>query len=529
MEQNSRRRLILMIMAIGVGAALIAAIKYAADWYLDYRQEKQLQTLTLNDNAFSEENVVRMAKSLAESPFLPPANNLPKDLAALNYDEHRDIRFSRENGPWFGKRLPFEIQFFHLGSLFQTSVVVNEVINGQSHPLPYAPAYFDYGKNKLDTKAFAKLGYAGFRLHAPLNTDAYYDELISFLGASYFRALGKGQKYGLSARGLAIDTAVQTGEEFPIFREFWVVRPKRKSESVTVYALLDSQSVTGAYKFIITPGENTVVEVDMVLFPRKEINKLGIAPLTSMYLFGENTKNKFDDHRPEVHDSDGLLVWNGQGEWLWRPLDNSKHLRISDFVDNNPKGFGLLQRDKDPAHYLDFEAYYEQRPSVWVEPIGDWGKGQVELVEIPSAQEIHDNIVAYWVPKKKPKPLKPLRFQYRLYWFSKMPVEKVPGDITATYTGIGGVSGMLETNKRKFVIDFDILNMEKEVKDGIASLDVSASEGEIVGKHLMYNPLTKGLTAYIDFVPNGKTSELRAAVVKKGKNISEVWSYQWLP
>ena len=223
------------------------------------------------------------------------------------------------------------------------------------------------------------------------------------------------------------------------------------------------------------------------------------------------------------------MIQNGAGEWLWRPLDNSKYLRISSFVDNNPKGFGLLQRDKNPEHYLDFEAHYEQRPSVWVEPTGDWGKGSVELVEIPSVQEIHDNVVAYWVPKKSPEPSEELSYKYKLYWFNDFPVEKHPGSITATYTGIGGVSGMLETNKRKFAIDFDILNMKSEVEKGIATIDASASEGKIVGKHLVYNPLTRGVTAYVDFEPNGKTSELRISIVKKGKAISEVWSYQWLP
>ena len=259
------------------------------------------------------------------------------------------------------------------------------------------------------------MGYAGFRLHYPLNTTEYYDELISFLGASYFRALGKGQKYGLSARGLAIDTAVQTGEEFPVFKEFWLKKPLRKDSNITLYALLDSPSVAGAYTFIITPGLNTTVDVDAVLFPRKPIGKLGIAPLTSMYLFGENSKNRFDDHRPEVHDSDGLLVWNGNDEWLWRPLDNSKYLRVSSFSDNNPKGFGLMQRDRKPEHYMDFEAMYEQRPSVWVEPLDDWGKGVVQLVEIPSVQEIHDNIVAFWIPNQKIEPGKEYRFRYMLH------------------------------------------------------------------------------------------------------------------
>ena len=510
-------------------AAVVLGINAGWDKYQEFRQAELARVMTVKDKKFDPGQLTEMAAALAAKPYVPPADNLPDELKKLNYDQYRDIRFSRENGPWYGKKLPFEIQFFHLGSLFLTSVPINEIVNGRIHPLKYSPAYFDYGKTRLNTDELSELGYAGFRLHNPLNTRKYYDELVSFLGASYFRALGKHQKYGLSARGLAIDTAVQTGEEFPIFREFWLGRPKRNDKSVTVYALLDSPSAAGIYTFVITPGENTVMDVDAKIFPRKEINKLGIAPLTSMYLFGENTKNKFDDHRPEVHDSDGLLVLNGNGEWLWRPLDNSKYLRISAFVDENPKGFGLLQRDRDPAHYLDFEANYEQRPSAWVEPVGDWGKGWIELVEIPSQQEIHDNVVAYWVPKEKAVPQKELHYRYRLYWFTKLPVKKVPGDITATYTGIGGVSGMLEDHKRKFVIDFDILNMQKEVEKGIATLEVSASEGEITGKHLMYNPVTKGLTAYIDFKPNGKTSELRASVVKKGKNISEIWSYQWLP
>ncbi len=523
------KRVIKISLWVAVGVAVFAGYSFLKTAYQEYRQEEINSSLVTENEVLNSEKLAAMAKSLAEKPYVAPVDDLPKELKELDYDRYRDIRFVRENGPWYGQKLPFEIQFFHVGGLFQTPVMLNQIVEGKSYPFEYSAAYFDYGKNRLDTSEFSDIGYAGFRLHYPLNTRKYYDELISFLGASYFRALGQGQKYGISARGLAIDTAVATGEEFPIFREFWIRRPKSKSKHIVVYALLDSPSAAGAYTFVINPGEITTIDVDAMIFPRKAVTKLGIAPLTSMYLFGENTKNRFDDHRPEVHDSDGLLVLNGNNEWLWRPLDNSPKLRISAFVDNNPKGFGLLQRDRNPAHYLDFEANYERRPSVWVEPLGNWGKGWVELVEIPSAQEIHDNVVAYWVPQEKIVPLQPLHYQYRLHWFSTLPVEKIPGDVTATYTGIGGVSGMLETQKRKFVIDFDILNMQQEVERGIPQLEVSASEGEISGKHLMYNPVTKGLTAYIDFVPNGKTAELRAVVTKKGKNISEVWSYQWLP
>ncbi len=517
-----------------VAALVIAAGAYFA-WqkYLLWQAESMAEEQAKLADGFNKEQLVEIAKKLSQKAYEKPVDNLPEELKNLDYDQHRDIRFVRENGPWYNKKLPFEVQFFHLGSMFQISVPINEIVNGKVQPIKYSSEFFNYGKNKLDTDALKNVGYAGFRLHYPLNTRQYYDELISFLGASYFRALAVGQKYGISARGLAIDTAVQTGEEFPIFKEFWLKRPKRYDQSIEVYALLDSPSVTGAYVFVITPGMNTTIKVDATLFPRKDINKLGVAPLTSMYLFGENSKNKFDDHRPEVHDSDGLLVWNGSGEWLWRPLDNSKYLRISSFSDNNPKGFGLMQRDRNPEHYMDFEAIYEQRPSVWVEPLEAWGKGVVQLVEIPSVQEIHDNIVAYWVPDEKIKAGKEYHYSYMLHWVNRLPVDNGLAKIEATYTGIGGVSGMLENEKRKFVIDFQnikIKNLKQAIEQGDVKANISVSEGDVKGHHLMYNPLTGGALLYMDFKPNGKTSEIRMNLEdKNGKRLSEIWSYQWLP
>lgn len=481
--------------------------------------------------AFSIEILKQKAEKLSESAYQPLPANLPDEFKRLSYDQYRDIRFKREQGPWYNQRRPFEIQFFHIGSIFQSPVLVNEIVDGKVVPLTYRPEYFDFGKNHfLPQNLNQSLGFAGFRLHAKLNSPTYYDELVAFLGASYFRALAKGQKYGLSARGLAIDTALQSGEEFPVFKEFWIVRPTRKSKDIKLYALLDSPSATGAYKFVINPGKNTVMDVEAYLYPRKAIKKLGVAPLTSMYLFGENTKNRFDDHRPEVHDSDGLLIHNGNNEWLWRPLDNSQYLRISSFEDFNPKGFGLMQRDRNPRHYLDFEANYEKRPSVWVQPMEDWGKGIVQLVEIPSIQEIHDNVVAYWVPDEAIEPGKEYAFKYRLNWCNSVPDDNGLAKVLSTYTGIGGVSGMLETDKRKFVISFSKLpNLQKDIQNGAILPDVSVSEGKIKGVHLMYNPLTKGAMLYIDIVPNGKTAELRAMLRKNGAPASEVWSYQWLP
>ncbi len=528
--QRMRKKILWSVVGLLI---IIGAGYFSYHQYIDWQAEDEADEQAKLADGFDSDSLAAIARNLADRAYEAPDDKVPAELKNLDYDEHRDIRFVRENGPWFNKHLPFEVQFFHLGSMFQVSVPINEIVKGKVLPIKYSSQFFNYGKNKLDGKHFEDLGYAGFRLHYPLNTTEYYDELISFLGASYFRALGKGQKYGLSARGLAIDTALQTGEEFPIFKEFWLKRPSRRDSNITVYALLDSPSVAGAYTFVITPGLNTTIEVNAVLFPRKPINKLGIAPLTSMYLFGENSKNKFDDHRPEVHDSDGLLVWNGNDEWLWRPLDNSKYLRLSSFADNNPKGFGLMQRDRNPEHYMDFEAMYEQRPSVWVEPLDNWGKGVVQLVEIPSIQEIHDNIVAFWIPDEKIEPGKEYRFRYMLHWANEVPVDNGLAKVEATYTGVGGVSGMLETEKRKFVVDFSglkIKNIKQAIEAGEIKADVSISEGNIKGTHVMYNPLDDGVLVYVDFKPNGKTSEIRISLVNKdGKALSEVWSYQWLP
>lgn len=487
---------------------------------------------------FSSDIVLKKAIELSKSSYQEPPK-ISKELADLSYDQYRDIRFIRENGPWYHNHSPFEIQFFHLGGLFLNPVVIHEVIRGKSRPFVYDKSFFDYGKNNLSLSENPR-GYSGFRLHYPLNRRTYYDELISFLGASYFRALGKNLKYGLSARGLAVDTAEQTGEEFPIFREFWIERPFGRAREIKVHALLDSPSIVGAYTFRIRPGTNTIIDVDVILIPRKKIKKLGIAPLTSMYLFGENTKNQFDDYRPEVHDSDGLLIRNGRDEVLWRPLDNTKVLRVSSFEDENPKGFGLLQRDRNVSHYWDFEAFYEQRPSVWIEPIGHWGKGVVQLVEIPSQQEIHDNVVAYWVPANPVVPGQPLKFQYRMYWGANVLMGLGKASVVDTFTGIGGISGVPEVRKRKFVIHFDVSDLmstdknvhntiEADLNSGDLKAEVSATTGNIMESVTKYDPISKRVLVYFDFKPENAVSELRVLLKKNDLPVSEIWSYQWLP
>src|SRR5205085_6387853 len=155
---------------------------------------------------------------------------------------------------------------------------------------------------------------------------------------------------------------------------------------VTVYALLESQRATGAYRFDIVPGAETVVRVQARLYLRAaatQVATLGIAPLTSMFFSGENQPRR-GDFRPEVHDSDGLQVATGDGEWLWRPLQNPARMTVTSFAVRELRGFGLMQRDRTFSSYEDTEARYERRPSAWVRPLSDWGPGRVELVQLPT-------------------------------------------------------------------------------------------------------------------------------------------------
>jgi periplasmic glucans biosynthesis protein len=406
---------------------------------------------------FAFADVVKLARERAAHPYKDRSPKLPASLAHLSYQQYQDIRFRARFALWRNQSL-FETQFFHRGFNFDRRVDIYEVSRGAVYAIDYQPEWFDFGKlAALARHLPAHLGFAGFRVHFPLQTPAYKDELIAFLGGSYFRVLGRNQVYGLSARGLAIDTASTRGEEFPWFTSFWLVKPRAEANVLTLYALLDSPSVAGAYEFQVQPGDATRVWVTAELFPRKKIVKLGIAPLTSMFLYGTDPAgHRFDDYRPQVHDSDGLLMQTGTGEWLWRPLVNPRKLEVNRFMDQSPRGFGLIQRDRDFNDYQDGDAQFERRPSYFIQPIGDWGKGGVELVEIPTDEDIHDNIVAYWVPSQPVDAGKPLEFRYLLSAYLHSPFWPARGRVIATRTGGFPVNGVTNAGNgvRRIMIDY---------------------------------------------------------------------------
>ena len=471
------------------------------------------------------------ARALAAAPYAAPPTSVPKAVAHLDWDGFQSIQFRPEHALWAGAALGFELQFFHLGMQFRRPVRMHEVVDGVVREIAYDPAMFDLSKSGLEAATLPHdLGFAGFRVCAAPD---FQRDVAAFLGASYFRAVGGTMQYGLSARGLAVDCGLQRAEEFPDFTAYWFERPAAGAKTLVVYALLDSPSIAGAYRFEITPGEPLVMRVDTALYPRKFIERLGIAPLTSMFLCGPNDRRNGDDWRPSIHDSDGLSIWNGGGEWIWRPLVNPPAVRVNTFADDNPHGYGLLQRDRNFDHYQDDGVWYDRRPSVWVEPLSGWGKGAVDLLEIPIAHESLDNIVAFWNPAEPVAKGKEYLYAYRLHWGSKMPAGPTLAHTAATWTGIGGqVGGTREHFSRRFVVDFaggDLATLPPDAKvEPVITL--SRGKTELVSARPLES--IKGWRAMFDVRPEDASIEpidIRMYLRSGDRALTETWLYQWAP
>jgi len=469
--------------------------------------------------------VQQRAAALAAEPYVKKSPDLPPFLADLNYDQYRDIRFQPGQSLWLKDRLPFQVQFFSRASMFGEQVKVNIVDKDKLLPVDFEPEMFDFGRLPVPAEVPNDLGFAGFRLHYPFNKRNVFDEVAAFLGASYFRAVGRRQVYGLSARGLALNTARDKGEEFPVFREFWLEKPAHKVKQIILYALLDSPSVSGAYRFVIKPGGGTEINVKVYLYFRDDVEALGVAPLTSMFYHGKTTQHYIDDFRPEVHDSDGLWIVAGNGEQLWRPLNNPQRLASSYYTINNPRAFGLLQRERDFSAYQDLEANYHRRPGAWVEPVGDWGEGTVELVEIPTGDEYHDNIVAFWMPAEPVTAGSRRSFEYKLTFGDEPETGHYQARSSGTLIGAGADT---QSGQRKFVIDFVGADLRELQETSEVVAEISSSTG-VIGKPLIQrNPFTKGYRVYFDFTPGDEAlAELRCNLRSGNDVLTETWSYQW--
>lgn len=472
--------------------------------------------------------VRRRAIELARTAFVPPAERLAPAMAAMGYDEYRDLKFRPGQAVWHGMGLGFELQYFPAAYIYRSPVDIYLVDHGSVVQVSARREMFDFSLQEHRVPVGAPLSFSGFRIHAPLNGPGLYDEVLVFQGSSYFRGLGKGHSYGLSARGLAIGTGSSRPEEFPLFRAFWIERP-RDAGSITVHALLDSVSVTGAYTFRIRPGAETVMHVAAELFPRTDVEEVGLAPLTSMFLKDTHDDDGPADFRPAVHDSDGLAVWNSGGERLWRPLINPPQVQNTTILEDKLRGFGLIQRARSFADYEDLQADYHTRPSAWVEPGDMWGAGAVRLVELPTAEEYYDNIVAYWRPQAGLKAGVPFAYAYRLTWASGTPASN-GYRVLKTRVGRAG-----RPDSIRFLVDFALTSRGPNLPRVAASqapnpvATVRANHGIAGIPHVQRNPYTGGVRVSFEFDPAAADrSDLRLDLQSADGLPSESWRYRWL-
>ena len=480
---------------------------------------------------FSFDLLTEEMRLLAASPQVPPVKPA-SFLDQLTYDDYQKIKFRDKAARWNTPESHFRVFPFHMGWLFEEPVLIHEVEGGVSRLMHFSTDDFEYiGDLAARVPEHVELpGVAGFRLNAPLNRADLFDEVVAFLGASYFRALGRGNAYGLSARGLAINTGLAAGEEFPRFSRFWLEKPAPFALEVVVHAALESASCTGAYRFVLRPGRDTEIEVTARLFFRTEVEEIGVAPLTSMFLFSEKNRSAFDDYRPNVHDSEALMITRQDGDVIWRPLNNPTRLTGSYLGEENPRAFGLIQRDREFAAYQDAQAHYEKRPSLVIEPRGDWGKGAVRLVEIPTDLEANDNIVAFWVPEAKVVPGEMREFSYLMRWGMMEPTWDADlAFVLETRSGVGGVSGVETDGSRKIVVDFAGGLLAMLPPDAEVEAVVNLSGGEVVSQALSKVEGQPVWRLVIDAKgPQDAVVEMGAHIRGYGRKLTETWLYQWI-
>lgn len=470
--------------------------------------------------------LVERARGLSAAPPRPNGVvELPPSLGNLGFEDyHRTVTYKPDKSLWRHDKLRFEAQFFHMGHGYREPVAMFTVEGQTAKVFPFSTELFEYvGVPVPPPPDPATLNFTGLRLHAPINSEAR-DEFLVIQGASYFRAVGRGEYYGLSARGLAIDTGEGSSEEFPRFSEIYLERPTPEAQAIWVMLLLESRRATGAYAMLIEPGREgrdaTTIEVVARVFLRENVKVLGMAPLTSMFLFGKERPASLGDYRPEVHDSDGLVMFSNAGEWLFRPLRNPAHTNVCSFRLDSPRGFGLVQRERSFAAYQDLNEHYQRRPSAWVEPLSDWGPGSVRLLEIATLLESDDNIGAMWVPDHVPSD--GISLHYRIHISDDLPLKQEVARV------VGTRYASKSADRGQFIVDFGALPTNAE--QGVPRLEVSVTGGQLVGQQLVKNPFVGGYRVVLDVLREQTDDiELRALVRNESRALTETWSYLWQP
>jgi glucans biosynthesis protein len=484
---------------------------------------------------FSFDLLKETVRNMAKEPYVGPARPAPEIIAKIDYEAWGKIKFDMNQALNAAGPGRFPISFFHLGMFFPKAVQMNVVEAGHAREIIYDPSLFEMSADSPARQLPQGAGFAGIRVQEARDAslDWRNNDWVAFLGADYFRAIGELHQYGISCRAVALDVAVAgKAEEFPDFTEFYIDESGPK-DGLTLYAVLEGPSIVGACKYAMTRGKGVVMDVEQMFCLRADIARFGIAPLTSMYWFSETVKPTAVDWRPEVHDSDGLVIWTGSGERLWRPLNNPPRIMVSAFIDENPRGFGLMQRDRNFDHYLD-GVYYDRRPSLWVEPQGGgWGKGSIQLVEIPTDDEIHDNIVAMWVADRAATAGSEIELAYRLYWLADQPFVSDLARCVATRLGNGGQPGKPRPKGvRKFMVEFmggPLASLPYGVKPEPV-LWASRGTFSYIYTEAVSDDVPGHWRAQFDLTVTGdEPVEMRLFLRSGGKILSETWVFQYHP
>ncbi|TWI52494.1 glucan biosynthesis protein [Pseudomonas duriflava] len=490
---------------------------------------------------FSFDRLKTQARQMAGSDYVDTTQQLPATLASLTPQQFNAIQYDAKESLWHDQKAQLDVQFFHVGMGFKQPVRMYRVDPKKklATEIHFRPEMFKYEGTGVDTSQLqGDLGFAGFKVFK--SPELTKHDIVSFLGASYFRAVDDTKQYGLSARGLAINNYSDTVEEFPNFTKFWFETPAPNSTRFVVYALLDSPSATGAYRFDIDcRAKQVIMDIDANVYARKEIKQLGIAPMTSMFSCGTHERRMCDTIHPQIHDSDRLSMWRGNGEWVCRPLNNPATLQFNAFADKDPKGFGLVQMDHNFASYQDTIDWYSRRPSLWVEPTTAWGEGSIDLLEIPTTGETMDNIVACWNPKQPITPGTALNYGYKLYWSALPPVRTPLAQVHATRSGMGGFTEGWAPGEhypkvwaRRFAIDFAGGGLDTLPQGTGIEPVVTVSSGELKDFHVLWIPDIKGYRVIFDWYPTSESVdpvEMRLFIRTQGRILSETWLYQYFP
>ncbi len=475
---------------------------------------------------FDPGSVVDMARNLSKKPYKAPAAALPDAFANLSQEAYAGIQSKPEGRIWASDNTGFVLEPLHRGSVFSAPLAISVIENGFERRLAYAPEQFEFGKLTPPANP-GEIGFSGFRLLVPFENEQR--EVAVFQGASFFRARASYQLFGTVARGLSIRTADPRGEETPTFRQVWIEKPNLAANAIVIHALLDSESVTGAYRFTLRPGDATIIDTECTLFARVNVDHFGIATMASTFVYGPLDRRR-DDIRPAVHEINGLQILNGNNEWIWRPVSNRETLQASAFVDTNPKGFGFLQRERNFGAYQDDVAHWEWRPSLWIEPIGEWGAGEVTLVEIPSESEVNDNMVAYWRPKAPLTAGSETSFAYRQFWCWQAPSRPPLAQVAASRSGRASTGGQSGGKRRRFLVDFAGDVFADPQRNAEITPNLTASPGTISSVRSFLDRDRKSMRVIFDMdAGNDALSEMRLVLESQGKPVSETWLYRWTP